>query len=215
MTNDKIVGVQADGSRMEAASVFVAISNLGQPLLAGYGTDVPVYPHRVEMAFFHVPASGEFALNRCVSDSRSLIYLRPEIGNQIFVGWREGDLVKSLDDIKRVDPENYKQTMNNPTLQKMREGLSVTFPAMKEGFVHRTYACVYDWTDDEMPILDGDDAIRGLYFTLGSSGGGLSLSPAIGKMMADFIVDGKKSPDMDALRLSRFAEGKQIDWHNT
>jgi len=77
---------------------------------------------------------GEFIFNRCLSDSRSLTYLRPEVENQIFVGWREGDLVKSADDIKRVDPENYKQTMNNPTLQKMRDGLSVTLPATKEGF---------------------------------------------------------------------------------
>lgn len=75
---------------------------------------------------------GEFIFNRCVSDSRRLIYLRPEVENQIFVGWRECDLVKSLDDIKRVDQENYKQTMNNPTLQKMRDGLSGTFSAMKE-----------------------------------------------------------------------------------
>jgi glycine/D-amino acid oxidase-like deaminating enzyme len=215
ISNNKIVGVQADSLPMEAENVFVATSTLGQPLLARYGIDVPVYPHRVEMAFFHVPANGVLSLSCCVSDSKSLVYLRPEIGNQIFVGWREGDLVKNLDDLERVDPDNYKQTMNNSTLQKMRQSLSTTLPAMKDGFVHRTYACVYDWTDDEMPILEGNDAIKGLYFTLGCSGGGLSLSPALGNMMADFIVDGKKSPDIEALRLSRFAEGQQIDWHNT
>ena len=86
---------------------------------------------------------------------------------------------------------------------------------MKDGFVHRTYACVYDWTDDEMPILDGNDTIKGLYFTLGNSGGGLSLSAAMGNLMADFIVDEKKSPDIEMVRLSRFAEGQPIDWHNT
>jgi glycine/D-amino acid oxidase-like deaminating enzyme len=215
ISNNKIVGVQADGERMEAENVFVATSNLGQPLLARYGIDVPVYPHRVEMAFFHVPASGAFSLSRCVSDSKSLVYLRPEVGNQIFVGWREGDIVKNLDDLESVDPENYKQTMNNATLQKMRQSVLTTCPEMKDGFVHRTYACVYDWTDDEMPILDGNDTIKGLYFTLGNSGGGLSLSAAMGNLMADFIVDEKKSPDIEMVRLSRFAEGQPIDWHNT
>lgn len=110
---------------MEAENVFVVISNLGQPLLARYGIDVPVYPHRVEMAFFHVLASGAFSLSRCVSDSKSLVYLSPEVANQIFVGLREGDIVKNLDDLESVDPENYKQTMNNATLQKMRDRKSV------------------------------------------------------------------------------------------
>jgi glycine/D-amino acid oxidase-like deaminating enzyme len=213
--NERVTGVQASGSRVEATNLFVANSTWGQPQLARYGLDVPVYPHRVEMAFFHVPASGEFTLNCCVSDSRSQLYLRPEIGNQIFVGWREGDRVKSLDDIDRVDPDSYKQTMHNPTLQKMRQNLSITLPAMKAGYVHRTYACVYDWTDDEMPILDSADTVKGLFFTLGCSGGGVSLAPTLGKFMADFIVDGEKPQDMETLRLSRFAEGQPFDWHNT
>jgi glycine/D-amino acid oxidase-like deaminating enzyme len=66
-----------------------------------------------------------------------------------------------------------------------------------------------------MPILDAAETIEGLYFTLGCSGGGLSLAPSIGKIMADFIVDGKKSADINTLRLNWFAEGKQIDWDNT
>ena len=50
-----------------------------------------------------------------------------------------------------------------------------------------------------MPILDAAETIEGLYFTLGCSGGGLSLAPSIGKIIADFIVDGKKSADINTL----------------
>ena len=97
----------------------------------------------------------------------------------------------------------------------MRRSLWIKRPAMKKGFMHRTNDCVYDWTDDEMPRLDAADTVNGLYFTLGSSGGGVSLAPTLGKFKADFIVDGEKPEDVDTLRLSRFAEGQPFDWHNT
>jgi len=52
----------------------------------------------------------------------------------------------------------------------------------------------------------------------GFSGHGFKLSPAIGEMVAALVTDGKQpGDDVDAFRLSRFAEGTPIrgtygDW---
>jgi sarcosine oxidase subunit beta len=85
---------------------------------------------------------------------------------------------------------------------------------MSDGFVHRTYACVYDVTPDEMPILDRAVSVGGLYFALGFSGGGFSLSPWVGRAMAEFIFEQKTPPQIERFDLNRFAEGRTFNWSN-
>ena len=119
-----------------------------------------------------------------------------------------------INDFAHANPDNYWQTAHYATLADMARRLAMTLPFMSDGFVHRSYACVYDYTPDGMPILDRAESIKGLYFSLGYSGGGFSLSPWVGSVMARFIMDGSKSPEMDLLRLSRFEEGQLLKWGN-
>ena len=84
---------------------------------------------------------------------------------------------------------------------------------MQQGFVHRTYACVYDYTPDGMPILDASGP-RGLFYALGFSGGGFSTALCVGGAMAQYIATSVKPPEIEWLRHARFAEGDLIDWGN-
>jgi len=132
----------------------------------------------------------------------------------MFVGWREGDRFHSVDDLVAQDPDNYKQTAEFETVTDMHRRLAVTLPPMADGFVHRTYACVYDMTPDEMPILDRAAPVRGLYFALGFSGGGFGLSPWVGRAMAEYIVHQQAPKRIERFDLNRFAEGRSFDWSN-
>jgi glycine/D-amino acid oxidase-like deaminating enzyme len=178
-------------------------------MLATLGIEVPVYAHRVEMGFFQEPANSTMHCYRILSDARTVLYLRPEGHNQIFVGWRD-----SAKEFKAADPDNYWQTAQYERLADMHRRLIRTLPFMAEGFIHRSYACVYDHTPDAMPILDRAESLEGLYFSLGYSGGGFSLSPWVGAVMARYMVEGVKSPEMKMLRASRFGEGELLDWNN-
>ena len=52
------------------------------------------------------------------------------------------------------------------------------------------------------------DGIEGLYVCTGFSGHGFKLSPAVGIVMAELILDGvARTVDITPLRMSRFAEG--------
>jgi glycine/D-amino acid oxidase-like deaminating enzyme len=219
---ESIVGGQSRAQRVETSSgrflaekIVVATSVLGATQLRKVGVEVPVYPHRAEMAFFSVFPQSPHRLGRIVSDARTLLYLRPEGNDQMFVGWREGDRIATPRDFAIVDPENYRQTANYNTLADMHRRLIGTLPFMANGFVHRTYACVYDYTPDGMPILDEAESMPGLYFALGYSGGGFSLSPWVGSTMARFMTEGVKSPEMQLLRLARFREGELLSWNNS
>lgn len=207
-------GLSTRQGPFHAAKTVLATSVLGAAQLRRVSVDVPVFPHRAEMAFFSVFPQSAHRLQCVLSDARTLLYMRPEGENQMFVGWREGDRIATPDDFAAADPENYRQTSHYATLADMRKRLSATLPFMADGFVHRTYACVYDYTPDGMPILDEAESVQGLFFALGYSGGGFSLSPWVGAAMAEFITEGVKSPEMQLLRLSRFREGAKLSWSN-
>jgi sarcosine oxidase subunit beta len=210
----KIHGVETSEGRFEADNVLVATAAWGIRHLAEVGIHVPVYTHRAEMAFFAVRPESTLRLGRILSDEKTMLYMRPEGTSQIFVGWREGNKVSSAKDLIPADPDNYWQSANYMSLQHMRRELTSLLPFMSSGFIHRTYACVYDCTLDGMPILDRADSLAGLYFALGYSGSGFSLSPWVGSSMAQFIVEGRKSLEMDLLSLNRFSEGKLLSWEN-
>lgn len=210
----RVQGVETQTGRFLAEKVVIATAAWGKGQLEKVGVEVPVYPHRVEMAFFAGFPQSPHRLLRILSNARTLLYLRPEGRDQMFVGWREGDRISSSKDFACVDPDNYRQTSHYASLADMQRRLTDTLPFMMEGFVHRTYACVYDYTPDGMPILDAAETIRGLYFALGYSGGGFSLSPWVGSVMARFIVEGIKSPEMELLCLKRFQEGQLLGWSN-
>lgn len=209
-----VTGVETAAGRIHAGAVMVATAAWGRAQLLRLGIDVPVHPHRAEMAFFHVPAGSDHRLVRVLSDTTSMLYMRPEGARQMFVGWREGDRIRGLEGLVEEDPDHYRQTSHYASLVAMEDGLSGLLPFMRDGFVHRTYACVYDYTPDAMPILDRAAGLEGLYFALGYSGGGFSIAPWVGRSMADWIHTGRRPPRLELLGLDRFATGRLIDWSN-
>jgi sarcosine oxidase subunit beta len=75
----------------------------------------------------------------------------------------------------------------------------------------RDHRGVYDLTPDYRPILGEIPEVRGLYVAAGFSGMGFKLSPAIGVVMAELLLQGRaKAVDITPFRPSRFAEGYLI-----
>lgn len=210
---DKVSGVDSAAGRFEAPNLLIATSVWGQPQLAALGIDVPVRPHIAQMAFYHVPLASPLRLRRIIFDSRANLYMRPEHETQLFVGRKEREFIETGSHL--IDPDNYRQTATHHAVADMSRKLAVTLPFMNQGFVHHTYACTYDITPDEMPILDRATTIRGLYFAVGFSGGGFSTSPWVGKRMADFIAAGSQPDDLQLFNLERFSKGELIQWSNT
>jgi len=211
----RITGVETARGRIASDKVLLATSVLGSSQLQPLGIEVPVYPRRTEMAFFSVFPDSPYRLTRIVSDARTLLYLRPEGTEQMFVGWREGDRRCSPEDSAGLNPDNYWQSARYETLAEMERRLTGLLRFVADGFIFRTYACVYDYTPDGMPVLDRAETVDGLYFALGFSGGGFSLSPWVGSAMAQLMMTGEKPPGMDLLRRSRFETGDLLSWSNT
>jgi sarcosine oxidase subunit beta len=81
--------------------------------------------------------------------------------------------------------------------------LARRFPPAAGGRVDEAWAGLYDMTPDAHPILGR--VADGVYAACGFSGHGFMQSPAVGRALAEEILDGASSLDLAPYRLERFA----------
>lgn len=78
------------------------------------------------------------------------------------------------------------------------------FPAAASSSLEDAWAGLYDMTPDAHPIIGR--VADGVYAACGFSGHGFMQSPAVGRAVAEEILDGGSSLDLDAYRLDRFGD---------
>ena len=134
------------------------------------------------------------------ADMANLTYFRPEGADLTLVG--NGNVEEA------VDPDTYNPRPTMDHLEDVWLRLTKRLPDIADGEFFTGYAGLYTSTPDLHPVIDRVDGVAGLYICTGFSGHGFKLSPAVGIVMAELILDGEaKTVDISALRMSRFQEG--------
>jgi len=88
-------------------------------------------------------------------------------------------------------------------LQKLR----ALFPALKDAQIVESWAGLIDVLSDGIPVLDAPSHTQGLLIATGFCGHGFAMGPIVGKLMAEWIDEGRPSLDLTAFRLQRFFDG--------
>jgi glycine/D-amino acid oxidase-like deaminating enzyme len=110
-----------------------------------------------------------------------------------------------------IDPDNFPQRASDESLEDMIERTCRRVPKLQAAEVMRGVTGVYDMTPDSRPLLGEIPGIEGLYICAGFSGMGFKISPAIGVVMSELVLDGKaKTVDIHTFRPNRFAENCPI-----
>ena len=78
------------------------------------------------------------------------------------------------------------------------------YPGLSRLHVIRIYAGLRPYTSDGIPILGPVEGIERFVMATGHGGDGIALSPITGRLISEFIVNGKTSIPMHELALSRF-----------
>ncbi|MGQ9457790.1 MAG: NAD(P)/FAD-dependent oxidoreductase, partial [Anaerolineae bacterium] len=81
-------------------------------------------------------------------------------------------------------------------------------PAFRGLHVIRTWVGTIDFTPDDNFIFGAAEGVEGLVLACGFSGHGFALTPIMGLLIREFILEGQTSLPVDAFRLGRFAEGR-------
>jgi len=76
------------------------------------------------------------------------------------------------------------------------------------------WAGLYEVTPDAHPIFGGSP-VGGFWIVAGFSGHGFMHGPIAGKLMAEFLLEGRaRTVDVSSLDLARFQEGRLIQEYN-
>ncbi len=165
------------------------------------GAQIPVTPLRRQMfttnPLKEVPEDFPFVI-----DFAKSLYFHRE-GEGLLIGMSNQNEKPGYD--QNVD-EDFELINLEAAIERM--------PLVEKASRTAHWAGLYEVTPDAHPIYGGTD-IKGFFLCTGFSGHGFMHGPISGKLMSEFILDGKfSSVDVSMLDLNRFKEGRLIQEYN-
>ena len=196
----RVAAVQTAAGRIETPLVVVATGPWSRRFLLKLGIDLPLEATRHEVVHLKRPLDL-LPYHPGGGDIANLIYFRPEGAGLTLLG--NGNIEEVIE-----DPEVYAPRPSQSFIQEVWSRLARRIPAMAEAEYSTGYAGLYTTTPDSHPVMDRVEGIEGLYICTGFSGHGFKLSPMVGVLMAELILDGRAATiDISPLRMSHFAQG--------
>ena len=192
--------VTAEG-RIPTQRAIIATGPWSRRFLLRQGIDLPLEATRHEVVHLRRGPEGP-DYHPGGGDIINQVYFRPEGSDLTLVG--NGNMEDVIE-----NPEIFAQRASPGFIQEVWTRLSRRIPALADAEFSAGYAGLYTSTPDSHPVMDAVDGIDGLYVCTGFSGHGFKLSPMVGTLMAELILEGRAtSIDITPLRMSRFAEGQ-------
>jgi sarcosine oxidase subunit beta len=198
----RVRGVVTDRGRIAAPVVVSALGPWSNPLFEQAGHALPIEAEYHQVAILKNAPGMKGGGCACI-DSVTATYFRSDGQDKFLIGDFYGS--------RKVNPDNFPQRVSDDSLEEIIERTSRRIPKVENAPVLRGVTGIYDMTPDARPLLGEIPGIGGLYVCAGFSGMGFKISPAIGIVMSELLLDGHaKSVDITSFRPGRFAEGKPI-----
>jgi len=194
----RVTGVVTDQGDLSAGTVVNAAGPWAGPLAASAGIEMPMRTVREQDTIWEVPGTHPLPTTS-VSNGVDAIYIRP-LGQRRFVIGR--GFPKDYTD---VDPYNYKTTGDQDFIREVEIRTLRRFPSFAGMRLTDTFGALYDVTPDWNPFIGPRTGIHGYVDACGGSGHGFKIGPAIGRELADWIIDNKVANDFRQLSHDRIA----------
>jgi glycine/D-amino acid oxidase-like deaminating enzyme len=204
----RVAGVDTDAGPIDAPVVVNAAGNWAGALSRPLGVELPVAPQRESIVLFDLPPG--FADPPIVIDLVQLMYVRPHGGGRILFG-DEDHTLEHLHP-RLADPDAPDLAMPPvAAIENAADKAIRRFPALAEGdLVPAGYTGRYEVTPDFQPLMGAPAHVPGYHYAAGFSGHGFKLTPVIGRLMAEWVVDGRPSIDLSEFSAERFATGRLL-----
>ena len=190
----QVRGVLTSEGEVEAPVVVNAAGPYAGLLGKTVGLEIPVHPNKKQN--FFTARTDEIR-----KDAPFIMDLHQGYGV-----WREG-LGLTLSGTDYDQPEGFDTTVDWSFLPKLAERVVSRFPFMIDVGIRRAEAGLHPDTPDQSPILGSVPELKGFYMACGLNSQGIMHSPAVGRLMAEYILGISCDPAISRLSLSRFQNG--------
>jgi sarcosine oxidase subunit beta len=189
--------VSDDGGRIPCGRILIAAGPWTRALAAQLGVDLPL---TVERHFVVTFRWGEAAKVPAHGDLVGGYYLRPE-GDELF-------LTGPLTPEPPADPDDFAGGVSSDEIERMARAVTRRVPDLARAEVHGGWASLYDVSPDWQPVIG--EIAPGVFVDAGTSGHGFKLAPALGKHVADLVMDAETDPRLADFDPSRFGRGSEL-----
>jgi sarcosine oxidase subunit beta len=191
----RVRGVRTNGGRIDAPRIVNAAGPSAARVGRLAGLDIPVLPRRRHI-FFTEPFPGLPGPVPLTTDRASGFYFRKEM-DQVLLS--PGDVEDVGDDLAvAVDWGKVESTV-----QKALHRL----PVIENARIAGGWAGLRPLTPDDHAIIGPAPGLEGLFLAVGFGGHGFQHSPATGRYVAEWLLDGRASLDLSLFDPGRFAGG--------
>jgi glycine/D-amino acid oxidase-like deaminating enzyme len=200
---DRVRGVRTSRGEIAAGHVVIAAGPWARPVGRLAGLDLPVTPSRESIVTLR-PTFDWSPTHPVTSDLANEVYLRPETGGLLLVG-------NMRDTIVPGDPDAYEDRPDPDYTTEILTRLARLMPETATAAITGGWSGIYEVSPDWNPIMGTAAGVAGLHYAVGFSGHGFKLSPVVGILMAEQILDGRaRTADITPYRLERFQEGREL-----
>jgi glycine/D-amino acid oxidase-like deaminating enzyme len=205
-----IEGVRTPGGTIATRTVVDAAGGWARLVAGGLGGSLPVVPTRHQLLITEpIPGVGpEFPIARVIDAN---VYVRHERGGLMLGGYESDPLQVDMAALP-LSFDIAELPLDIEVLWRLARSVSEQFPIFQDPTIrvaeHR--GGLPTLTMDDRYLAGPLPGVAGAWVMSGCCVGGLSVSPALGEAMAEWILDGKPSLDLSEVSTARFA-GREID----
>ena len=189
----RVVGVETSAGRISTDLVVNAAGPYAAGVAAWADVDLPVQPIR-RHCFTTQPLSFVHDRLPMIVDMKSGVYMHRESGGMLL----------GLADPH--EPPGFDTSVDWDFLPRVVEPAMHRLPALEAAEISNGWAGLYETTPDHNAIIGPPATVQGLMLANGFSGHGFMQAPAVGQLVAEWIVEGRPSIDLHPLRLERFVD---------
>ena len=201
--NGAVKGVATSGGEIHAPVVVDAAGAWTRKVAASAGIALPLVAVRHQLYITH-PIAGVAPLQPVVRLLEASVYVRYADGGLMFGGYEDAPQVIEAEQLRPGFQVSDLQ-LDLGILRKLTQEVAGHFPALTSAAIAVHRGGMPTMTADGHPMLGPVPGLNGFYVASGCCVGGLSLSPAAGRVLADLILDGRCQPDIGMLSVERFA----------
>lgn len=199
----RVESVETDRGVIRTHAVVDAAGAWTRQVAAASGIRIPLVPTRHQL-FVTEPLDGVRADLPIVRIMDAAVYVRPCGDGLLWGGYEEDPRFFDMDELP-TDFEIADTPLDADVLWRMSDDVRAQLPVLREARVREHRGGLPTMTTDGQYIVGPAPGANGFFVAGGCNVAGLSVSPAVGDVLAAWIVDGDPPLDLGPLSIARFA----------